>query len=161
VEDECAKSSGAALSASRHELRGKVGRSSSNWCISLSRLNPLLSFLCCMWSKRISMLRLGARASGGMLLATLILSRCGQRAEALQEAAPLVIGLNGALQRRVAFDKPLAVGSVNRAESSNSGVGGKGQGAWTATQQLSEARGTKVLPCSYLTLYAAWVYTFA
>ena len=54
---------------------------------------------------------------------------------------PLVLGLNGALQRRVGLAKPLAVGSVNRASESSSGVGGKGQGAWVATQRLWRARG--------------------
>ena len=31
----------------------------------------------------------------------------------------VVLGLNGALQRRVAFDAPLAVGAVNRASESH------------------------------------------
>ena len=53
---------------------------------------------------------------------------------------PLVLGLNGALQRRVGLAKPLAVSSVNRASESSSGVGGKGQGAWVATQRLWRAR---------------------
>lgn len=50
-----------------------------------------------------------------------------------------MLGLNGALQRRVELSGPLAVGSVNRAASSSSGVGGKGQGAWLAMQQLAIA----------------------
>ena len=37
----------------------------------------------------------------------------------------VVLGLNGALQRRVAFDAPLAVGAVNRASESSSGDGEK------------------------------------
>lgn len=107
------------------------------------------------------MIRLASASAGGMLLATLILSRRDRQAEALgwwskpKEAAPLVIGLNGALQRRVAFEQPLAVGSVNRAASSNSGVGGKGQGAWTATQQLSVARDTKVCRLAHVEVTSA------
>lgn len=50
----------------------------------------------------------------------------------------LYIGLNPALQRRIDLNK-LAVGSVNRAESSSSGIGGKGQGAYVAALQLYAA----------------------
>ena len=51
----------------------------------------------------------------------------------------VVLGLNGALQRRVAFDAPLAVGAVNRASESNTGVGGKGQGAFLAAKASGAA----------------------
>lgn len=52
--------------------------------------------------------------------------------------SPLVLGFNGALQRRVEFPSTLKVGSVNRATVSSTGVGGKGQGAWLCTQQLRD-----------------------
>ena len=52
----------------------------------------------------------------------------------------LVVGLNGALQRRVGFAGKVNLGGVNRAADSSTGVGGKGQGAWIATQQLLSAR---------------------
>ena len=42
----------------------------------------------------------------------------------------VVLGLNAAFQRRVAFEKPLVIGAVNRAAESGGGVGGKGQGAY-------------------------------
>ena len=58
------------------------------------------------------------------------------------EARPLVVGLNGALQRRIGL-KSLVVGSVNRALSSSVGPGGKGQGAWLASGQLAQRRDTK------------------
>ena len=54
----------------------------------------------------------------------------------------LVVGLNAALQRRVAFEKRLNLGGVNRAVDSGTGVGGKGQGAWLATQQVMLAKKT-------------------
>ena len=38
----------------------------------------------------------------------------------------VVLGLNAAFQRRVAFEKPLVIGAVNRATESGGGVGGKG-----------------------------------
>ena len=41
----------------------------------------------------------------------------------------VVLGLNAAFQRRVAFEKPLVIGAVNRAAESGGCVGGKGQGA--------------------------------
>ena len=44
----------------------------------------------------------------------------------------VVLGLNAAFQRRVAFEKPLVIGAVNRAAESGGGVGGKGQGAYLA-----------------------------
>ena len=44
----------------------------------------------------------------------------------------VVLGLNAAFQRRVAFEKPLVIGAVNRAAESSGGVGGKGQGAYLA-----------------------------
>mmetsp|Transcript_5806 Transcript_5806/g.13689 ORF Transcript_5806/g.13689 Transcript_5806/m.13689 type:complete len:378 (-) Transcript_5806:94-1227(-) len=50
----------------------------------------------------------------------------------------LYVGLNPALQRRVDVDE-LCLGSVNRARSSASGVGGKGQGAFLASLRLAEA----------------------
>ena len=43
-----------------------------------------------------------------------------------------MLGLNAAFQRRVAFEKPLVIGAVNRASESGGGVGGKGQGAYLA-----------------------------
>ena len=43
-----------------------------------------------------------------------------------------MLGLNAAFQRRVAFEKPLVIGAVNRAAESGGGVGGKGQGAYLA-----------------------------
>jgi fructose-1-phosphate kinase PfkB-like protein len=48
---------------------------------------------------------------------------------------PLVVGLNGAWQRRIGLQS-LTVGSVNRASESSSGPGGKGQGAWLASEAL-------------------------
>mmetsp|Transcript_19574 Transcript_19574/g.54756 ORF Transcript_19574/g.54756 Transcript_19574/m.54756 type:complete len:390 (+) Transcript_19574:47-1216(+) len=50
----------------------------------------------------------------------------------------LYLGLNPALQRRVDLDG-LKVGSVNRARSSASGIGGKGQGSYVAALQLATA----------------------
>ena len=44
----------------------------------------------------------------------------------------VVLGLNAAFQRRVAFEKQLVIGAVNRAAESGGGVGGKGQGAYLA-----------------------------
>ena len=44
----------------------------------------------------------------------------------------VVLGLNAAFQRRVAFEKPLVIGAVNRAGESGGGVGGKVQGAYLA-----------------------------
>ena len=43
-----------------------------------------------------------------------------------------MLGLNAAFQRRVAFEKPLVIGAVNRAAESGGGVRGKGQGAYLA-----------------------------
>ena len=48
------------------------------------------------------------------------------------EEPGVVLGLNAAFQRRVAFEKPLVIGAVNRASESGGGVGGKGQGAYLA-----------------------------
>jgi len=48
------------------------------------------------------------------------------------------------LQRRVELPGRLQVGSVNRASVSSTGVGGKGQGAWLATQQLGAAAAAAV-----------------
>jgi len=50
----------------------------------------------------------------------------------------LYIGLSPALQRRVDLDG-LAVGCVNRARGSSSGIGGKGQGGYVAALQLAHA----------------------
>ena len=55
----------------------------------------------------------------------------------------LVVGLNCALQRRVAFAGKVSLGGVNRALESSTGIGGKGQGAWVATQQLLQRQGAE------------------
>lgn len=52
----------------------------------------------------------------------------------------VVVGLNSALQRTVAVER-LAVGSVNRAVRSSTGVGGKGQGCYVALTALWRAHG--------------------
>ena len=51
--------------------------------------------------------------------------------------AGVVLGLNGAYQRLVQFDKPLTIGAVNRATEASAGVGGKGQGAYLACEAAS------------------------
>lgn len=52
----------------------------------------------------------------------------------------VVLGLNAAFQRRVAFESPLAIGAVNRAAESGGGVGGKGQGAYLAAAAARPGR---------------------
>ena len=68
-------------------------------------------------------------ASRAVLLLLLLLEILGM-VEALGPG--VVLGLNGALQRRIAFEAPVTLGAVNRAAESSSGVGGKGQGAFLA-----------------------------
>ncbi|KAJ8606910.1 hypothetical protein CTAYLR_008930 [Chrysophaeum taylorii] len=46
----------------------------------------------------------------------------------------VVVGLNGAVQRRVRLKTKLAPGTVNRGVEASTGVGGKGQGAWLAAR---------------------------
>lgn len=55
----------------------------------------------------------------------------------------VIIGLNGALQRRLVFKPPkgLKVGSVNRAASVDAGIGGKGQNVCVALRLLGQAGG--------------------
>jgi len=57
---------------------------------------------------------------------------------AVMGGVALYVGLNPALQRRVELER-LAIGSVNRAQSSAVGIGGKGQGSYWAALQLAEA----------------------
>ncbi|CAM9240665.1 unnamed protein product, partial [Choristocarpus tenellus] len=59
------------------------------------------------------------------------------------ESSVIVVGLNGAIQRQIRFPPTagFSIGTVNRASSSTSGIGGKGQNVCVALSGIQQKKG--------------------